>query len=97
MRIYISGAITGTSGYLYRFAEVEKMFTNKGFTVINPAKVCSKLPNSLSHEEYMHICLPMLDLCDLIYMIPGWEESKGARRELGYAIRRGIRRVRDVD
>lgn len=32
----------------------------------------------------------MLQLCDTIAMIPGWEESRGANREYGYAVGTGM-------
>ena len=32
------------------------------------------------------MCFCMLDMCDSIYMIKGWEKSCGANREYGYAL-----------
>ena len=46
MKIYISGAITGTDDYMKRFAKAEKELTEKGYSVVNPAKVkhsCRKI------------------------------------------------------
>ena len=34
----------------------------------------------------MKMCFCMLDMCDSIYMIKGWEKSFGANREYGYAL-----------
>ena len=34
----------------------------------------------------MAICLPLLMKCDAIYMLDGWEKSRGARCELNSAI-----------
>lgn len=39
----------------------------------------------INHNEYMTICLPMLSICDLIYMLKGYEKSKGAMMGLSYA------------
>ena len=33
----------------------------------------------------MKMCFCMLDMCDNICMLKGWEKSCGANRELGYA------------
>lgn len=27
----------------------------------------------------------LLDMCDTIYMLDGWQQSRGANREFGYA------------
>ena len=34
--------------------------------------------------------LVLLDLCDTIYMLKGWEQSCGANREYGYALAKGL-------
>ena len=88
MRIYISGAITGTNDYLERFMKAEKELEAKGYTVINPAKVMDQLP-TMEYEEYMTISLVLLDMSEAIYMMKGWKDSKGANREYGYAIAKG--------
>ncbi len=85
-RIYISGAITGTVNYMERFAEAEKLLTKKGYTVINPAKINAQLPPSTSYEEYMQMSLFLMDMCDVMYQLKGWQNSKGANREYGYAL-----------
>ena len=86
MKIYISGAITGTDDYMERFAKAEKELTEQGYSVVNPAKVNAQLPEDTSYEEYMKMSFCMLDMCDSIYMLKGWEKSCGANREYGYAI-----------
>ena len=86
MKMYISGAITGTDNYMERFAKAEKELTENGYSVINPAKVNAQLPEDTTYEEYMKMCFCMLDMCDSIYMLKGWEKSCGANREYGYAI-----------
>ena len=87
MRIYIYGAITGTDDYTERFERADRKLRERGETeIINPAKVCASLPGTLTHEEYMKICLAMLSLCDEVYLIPPWTDSKGVRQELEFAI-----------
>lgn len=81
-RIYISGAITGTKDYIERFAEAEKNLTEAGYEVVNPAKLDLIMPKTATHKEYMDMCIPLLEICDYIYMLRGWQGSKGANMEL---------------
>ena len=87
MKLYISGKITGESDYKKHFEQGETDIRNMGNIPYNPAKI--QLPEEASYEEYMHMCFTMLDICDGIYMLDNWQKSKGANRELGYAIGRG--------
>lgn len=34
------------------------------------------MPKNATHGEYMRMSFELLDLCDAIYMLDGWEESK---------------------
>lgn len=86
MKIYISGAITGTTDYMERFEKAEKELTEQGYSVVNPAKVNAQLPEDTGYEEYMKMSFCMLDMCDSIYMLKGWKKSCGANREYGYAL-----------
>ena len=89
MKVYISGAITGTNDYMARFAAAEKHLTSIGHKVFNPARINSQLPDGTSYEEYMNVSLCLLDMCSAIYMLDGWNESRGANREYGYAVAKG--------
>lgn len=84
MKIYISGKITGTTDYIQRFESAEKALS-KYYTVINPAKVNAQLPKEPTWEEYMKMSMCMLEMCDAIYMLKRWEDSKGAKLEYEFA------------
>ena len=90
MKIYISGAITGTDDYMERFSKAEKELEEQGYSVVNPAKVNAQLPEDTSYEEYMKMSFCMLDMCDGICMLKDWEKSCGANRELGYAMAKNM-------
>lgn len=86
-RIYLSGPITEVNDYMYKFGEAEEYVEQqyKG-AVVNPARIIAQLPKELEYEECMDICLRLLDKCDAIYMLDGWQQSKGANREYGDAL-----------
>ena len=86
MKVYISGAITGTDDYMARFAAAEKVITEAGDTAVNPAKINSNLPEGTTYDEYMKLSMCLLEMCNAIYMLDGWQESNWAKMELKYAI-----------
>ena len=88
MKIYISGAITNNHNYNEDFERAEDYLQREypSADIINPVLVNSFLPKSTAYEEYMNMSFCMLDMCDSIYMLQGWEKSCGANRELGYAM-----------
>lgn len=87
MKVYISGPISGTNDYMERFHRAERWLRARGFEVVNPAKENAKLPDGTSWETYMGESLKMLCSCDAIYMLLGWQGSRGASLELDVAIR----------
>lgn len=90
MKVYISGPITGTTDYMDRFENAQEELKAVGCEVINPAWVNEPLPKSTTHEEYMHVSFALMDLCEAVYMLDGWDKSKGCRMEFEYAARHGL-------
>jgi hypothetical protein len=86
MKIYISGAVTGTDDYLERFAEAEIQLKAQGFEVINPAAVNAVLPRSTSYEQYMAVSRTLHRFCDCVFMLNGWENSRGAKQEFAWSV-----------
>lgn len=87
MRVYISGGISEVPDYTERFEKAEKYIKAAGLDPLNPAKLCKDLPKSFRHDEYMKVCLSALKCCDGIYMLNGWEKSKGAMDEFLTAVK----------
>lgn len=90
MKIYISGKITGNDNYMEEFKEAQDNLEKEGCRVLNPAATCATLPPGTTYEEYMDIAFKLLDMADAIYMLRTWKDSKGANREYGYALGKGM-------
>ena len=63
------------------FNDADSVLSGCGNVILNPAI----LPDGLSQPEYMQICLAMVMCADAIYLLKGWEDSKGAMAELSLA------------
>ena len=84
MLIYISGKMTNNENYYKEFEKAEQWLILKDYTPINPARLKDTI-HGLTYEEYMKIDYKLIELCDGIFMIGGWQDSKGACAELSYA------------
>jgi len=88
MKVYLSGPMTGLPEYNYpRFNEVAKRIRDSGHEVYNPAEYPfdgdpKDFPLRTAFAEYSRqICLE----CDILVLLEGWENSKGANAELKLA------------
>ena len=84
--IYVSGKITGTSDYADRFSAVEDRLIAEGYEVLNPVRTGKWLEHYLEPEkptwvQYMKYAIATMMQADYIYMMSGWNQSKGARLE----------------
>ena len=84
--IYISGKITGDPNFREKFQKAEDFIQERypNQEVINPAKIT--LPECCGWEDYMDVCLMLLDKADTLYLLEDWQESRGSRMEHGYAL-----------
>lgn len=57
MKVYISGCITGCTGYYEKFHKAEKRLRARGYIPINPAAVNGELPAETKYEEYMEMSM----------------------------------------
>jgi len=95
-KIYLSGPMTGIEPreYRRRFREAETILRRHGYGCINPCRVwpCRfpwlyRLMNALLGKRLTYAVILAYDLillmtrADGIAMLPGWEQSRGARIE----------------
>jgi hypothetical protein len=57
-----------------------------GYAPVCPHKITENLQGLFSDQTYLDICLNILDKCDSIYMLKGWNTSEGSREEWDYAV-----------
>lgn len=98
-KVYLSGKISGRerADYLKDFEDAETLARSYGYEVCNPTKAlpCRFLwiYRLLGYTIVLLYDLWLLSRCDYIYMIDGWESSKGATLELTAAGTFGVRRI----
>ena len=86
-KVYISGRISDLprEQYMTMFCIAEQMLRKKGYEVVNPTRffMCKYiwLYRLLGYRLTLLYDLWRLMRCDLIYKLPGWQQSKGANIE----------------
>lgn len=88
-RVYISGPIKGVQDYEARFEAAAAYIRQELRSIpVNPVYLAKAMPadGGFSRTEYLDIDIQLLMKCDMIAMLPGWEDSPGANAEWGAAI-----------
>ena len=98
--IYVSGKYTDTTPEkMMENARLSERYSIKlwlyGYGVVCPhlntlfdaeARLKGK-PLPIPYEQYIDLDLKLVELCDVIFMLPNWKNSKGARLEREHAIK----------
>lgn len=84
MTVYISGPMTGIENLNREaFENAERLLLESGENPINP----HNLPKQETYDDYLMIDLEMIAMAaDAIALLPGWENSPGAKKELKAAL-----------
>lgn len=90
-RHYLSGPMSGYVDHnIPFFNAVARALRSGGLTVVNPAELC---PGVTGWTQCMRTDIKALCDCDVLVLLPGWQESRGAQLELHLAHRLGLRIV----
>lgn len=98
-RIYIAGPMTGLPNYNFEaFDNAEKILKARGLEPMNPANIGRKWlienshrePNESEYQDILRQDKELLNQCSMIYLLRGWEKSRGAKIELRHALNLGL-------
>ena len=90
VKIYISGPIAHYDLHerKHAFLMAKERLESLGYDPVNPFD--NGVPDNAHWREHMRADIAMLLKCDAIFMLPGWELSKGCKLELDVASSCGI-------
>ncbi|AIZ01766.1 hypothetical protein ArV1_079 [Arthrobacter phage vB_ArtM-ArV1] len=87
MVLYVAGPMTGLPAYNRpKFNEVTDELRRFGYHVLNPARQ----PLGLEYNDYMRRGINDVHKSDGVALLPGWEQSNGARLEQLIARKLGL-------
>ena len=90
-KLYLSGPMTGYPDLNFpAFHAAARRLRGLGYVVVNPAEL-----NPAGSEKSWHDCMrddiAALVYCDVVALLPGWENSRGAQLEVEIARRMDLR------
>lgn len=92
--IYIAGQMAGLPNNNMRaFNDADAVLRSAGWTTINPARfdyVFGDEPSGKMLDACCEAERAAIPHCDAIYLLKGWENSKGAKRELAVALQHDL-------
>lgn len=95
-RLYLAGPMTGFEDFNFpAFNTMAAELRTRGYAVENPAE--HGVVDGADWADYMAYDLTRLGLCGQVAVLPGWENSKGARLEVHIARELGMRVVNAHD
>jgi len=80
-RIYLAGPMTGYPGFNFdAFHRAAERLKAAGWRVVDPSKNFDGRTD-LPRSTYLKADVELLVQCDALALLPGWEQSRGAKME----------------
>lgn len=90
--VYVAGPMTGIPEHNFpAFNDMARRLQEEGLRVMNPA--ARGVKSGWEWEDYMRADIALLIQCDSITMLPGWENSRGAKFEYEVATTLGLHQL----
>lgn len=96
--VYLAGPMSGRFEFNREAFDAAAEHLRRGhFAVINPHDIDRArgydwtgndghtLPDDFDYRDTLRQCLGLIDACDMVVVLDGWEQSTGARIEVHYA------------
>lgn len=95
MRVYLAGPMSGIDQHNFpAFHGAADLLRDLGLDVASPAELDGdppdRQPTEREWQAYLRRDLPVMLDCDAVVVLPGWEDSRGARLEVRTALAVGI-------
>lgn len=103
-RIYVAGPMSGFPNLNHEaFFEAEEQLKKHGWQVVNPARMDldagidpAQPMAEYDYEDAARRDIEALKDCDAIYLMAGWQHSRGACWERALAVHFGLRRYYQI-
>ena len=88
-RVFISGPMSGYKQYNFpAFNAAAKRLTDEGMIAVNPADI--GVVEGAKWEDYVRATIRLMMTCERVYVLPNWQESRGACLEIDIATQLGM-------
>jgi hypothetical protein len=102
MRVYVAGPYSPLDRReetrlenIRRASEAAQQLLNAGHIPFCPHTMTAGWEETCGYDDFLRLGIEWLAACDAILLLPGWEQSKGARREHEEAVTLGLLIVDD--
>ena len=97
MKVYVAGPYTPADGkeetrleHIRLDSKTGKLLLKLGHTPFCPHTMTAGWEDECSWEDFLRMDLAWLRQCDVIVLLPGWQNSRGARMEYDEAMKEGL-------
>jgi hypothetical protein len=104
MKVYIAGPYTPHDGReetrlanIAQAREAAQRLLRAGRTPFCPHTMTAGWEDVCPYDDFLRLGLEWLAACDAILLLPGWEDSNGARREYEEAVTLGLLIADDIE